>query len=61
MNQLNDDSRSLIRVRYGDGFSVKQIADQLGHSANRVAVRLHRLRLALLECMERGTLQEATE
>lgn len=59
MNQLNDDSRTLIRNRYSDGFSVKQIADQLGYSANRVAVRLHRLRVALMECIERGTLTEA--
>jgi RNA polymerase sigma-70 factor (ECF subfamily) len=61
MNQLSDDARTLIRTRYRDGFSVKQIADQLGHSANRVAVRLHRLRLALMECMQRGTLPEAIE
>lgn len=61
LNQLGDDARSLIRTRYRDGRSVKEIADGLGHSANRVAVRLHRLRLALLECIERGTLQGASE
>lgn len=61
LNQLGEESRSLISVRYRDGASVKQIADQFGHTANRVAVRLHRLRLALMECIERGTLQQANE
>jgi RNA polymerase sigma-70 factor (ECF subfamily) len=56
LQKLSDDGRKLIRMRYRDGISVKQIADGLGHSANRVAVRLHRLRLALLDCIQHGAL-----
>jgi RNA polymerase sigma-70 factor (ECF subfamily) len=59
LNQLDGDARSLIRTRYADGLSVHELAGRLGHTANRVAVRLHRLRLALMRCIERKMLQEA--
>ena len=53
MQELGDDARGLLQQRYRDGQAVQEIAQELGHSANRVAVRLHRLRLALLECIRR--------
>lgn len=53
IQQLPDDGRSLIRRRYGEGWSVKNLADELGQTANRLAVRLHRLRAALMECIQR--------
>ncbi len=52
IQQLPDDGRSLIRRRYGDGWSVKNLADELGQTANRLAVKLHRLRALLMECIQ---------
>lgn len=52
IQQLPDDGRSLIKRRYGDGWSVKNLADELGQTANRLAVRLHRLRAALMACIQ---------
>lgn len=53
MQELGNDGRNLLQKRYRDGQAVQHIAEALGHSANRVAVTLHRLRLALLECIRR--------
>lgn len=53
MNELGNDGRELLTQRYRDGLPVQDIAAHLGHTANRVAVRLHRLRVALLECIRR--------
>ena len=61
MNQLGDDGRELIQQRYREGVSVGQIAQQLGHTANRVAVKLHRLRVALMQCIQRQELNAAAE
>ena len=52
IQQLPDDGRRLIRRRYGDGWSVKNLAHELGQTANRLAVRLHRLRALLMECIQ---------
>jgi DNA-directed RNA polymerase specialized sigma24 family protein len=59
MGEMADDGRHVLQLRYRDGLSVQQIAAGLGHTANRVAVRLHRLRLALMQCIQRRQLQEA--
>lgn len=53
IQQLPDDGRILIKRRYGDGWSVKNLAADLGQTANRLAVRLHRLRATLMECIQR--------
>jgi len=53
IQQLPDAGKQLIRRRYGDGWSVKNLAEDLGQTANRLAVRLHRLRATLLECIQR--------
>lgn len=58
MNELGNDGRELLTQRYRDSLPVQDIAAHLGHTANRVAVRLHRLRVALLECIRR---REAAE
>lgn len=44
--------RNLLQIRYSDGQSVKEIAQQLDKSANAVAKVLHRTRLALMKCIE---------
>lgn len=60
LGELNDDARWLIRRRYRDGLTVKRIAEELGHTANRVAVRLHRLRTMLLQCIQQDETKGAT-
>jgi RNA polymerase sigma-70 factor (ECF subfamily) len=60
MGEMADDGRRVLQLRYRDGLSVQDIAAGLGHTANRVAVRLHRLRLALMQCIQRRQLQEAS-
>ena len=49
---LPEEGRRLIRRRYRDGLPVKRIAEELGHTAGRVAVRLHRLRTVLMQCIQ---------
>ena len=53
IQQLPADRRQLLRRRYGEGWTVKRLAEELGQTANRLAVRLHRLREALLQCIQR--------
>jgi RNA polymerase sigma-70 factor (ECF subfamily) len=51
--KLTPRQRNLLNVRYRDGVSVERIAADLQRSANTVAQTLHRLRLALMECIQR--------
>jgi RNA polymerase sigma-70 factor (ECF subfamily) len=53
IQQLPDDRRRLLRRRYGEGWSVKNLAEELGQTANQLAVRLHRLREVLMQCIQR--------
>lgn len=48
----------LVRQRYMHGVSVKRIAMKASRSANAVAVQLHRVRKALMECVDRRLRQE---
>ena len=59
LQEIGDDARKLLQRRYRDGLTVQHIAEDLGHTPNRVAVRLHRLRVALMECIRRREFQEA--
>jgi len=53
LNELPDEGRNLIEQRYKQGVSVKLIAENIGGTANHVAVRLHRLRMTLLKCIRK--------
>lgn len=52
IEQIAPNHRNLLQIRYSDGQPVKEIARQLGKSANAVAKVLHRTRLALMKCIE---------
>ncbi|NLF09591.1 MAG: sigma-70 family RNA polymerase sigma factor [Pirellulaceae bacterium] len=52
MKLLPAKDRELICRRYDAGVSVKTMAADLNQSPNAVAVKLHRVRQKLLECME---------
>lgn len=49
---LPDSDRELICRRYEASMSVKLMAEELKQTPGAVAVRLHRIRRALLKCME---------
>lgn len=52
IEQIAPNHRNLLRIRYTDGLSVKEMSAQLDKSANAIAKLLHRTRLALLKCIE---------
>jgi RNA polymerase sigma-70 factor (ECF subfamily) len=51
LKKLPEGERELIRRRYDAGATVKTIAAELSQSASAIAVRLHRIRRALLDCV----------
>jgi len=53
LDQAGDQPRALIAKRYAEGMAVQEIARRIGKSANAVSRSLYRIRLALLECVER--------
>lgn len=53
IERLAQGDRQLVQVCYGDGISVRQIADQTGRSPQSVHNSLRRIRLALLHCVNR--------
>ncbi|MFK7790379.1 MAG: sigma-70 family RNA polymerase sigma factor [Phycisphaeraceae bacterium] len=58
VEQIAPNHRNLLRIRYTDGLSVKEIASQLDKSANAIAKVLHRTRLALMKCIEQRVSEE---
>jgi RNA polymerase sigma-70 factor, ECF subfamily len=52
LDKLPESDRDLIAYRYDAGVSVKLMATKLRQSPNAVAVRLYRIRQALLDCVQ---------
>jgi RNA polymerase sigma-70 factor (ECF subfamily) len=53
MEQLPDQSRSLLRLKYQDGLRIEHIASILRSTPGSVRVTLFRVREALAECIDR--------
>ncbi len=53
LNRLPPRQRELIRKRYAPDGTVKQLAAEMGRTAESLAVTLFRIRKALLECIQR--------
>jgi len=53
LEKLPDRHRQLLARRYEDNESVSEIAESEGANPNAIAVLLHRVRLALRQCIER--------
>ena len=53
IEEIAPNHRNLLKIRYTDGLSVKEIALQLDKTANAVAKVLHRTRIALMDCIEK--------
>lgn len=60
LQQLAPEHRRMITARYADGGSVQKIAQELGRPAGSVRVALHRIRGALLACMQRQLAAEGS-
>jgi RNA polymerase sigma-70 factor (ECF subfamily) len=54
---LDDESREVLLLRYVEGFSPKEIADQLREPPNTVSVRIHRALKKVQELMHEGKSQ----
>lgn len=52
IEQIAPNHRNLLRVRYTDGQSVKEMSANLNKTANAIAKVLHRTRIALMKCIE---------
>ena len=55
IEEITPNHRNLLKIRYTDGLSVKEIATRVDKTANAVAKVLHRTRLALMDCIEKKT------
>ena len=51
IEQLDDDAREVLLLRFVEGFSPKEIAQQLKESPNTVSVRIHRALKKVQELM----------
>jgi RNA polymerase sigma-70 factor (ECF subfamily) len=54
LDKLSEQERSLILRRYTPGMSVKDLATEVGRSANSLSHTLGRIRRCLLECVKRS-------
>jgi RNA polymerase sigma-70 factor, ECF subfamily len=59
LKQLPVTQQKLISGRYGEGLTVAAIAKSRGQAAGAVATYLHRIRRALLDCIQRRLGSEA--
>jgi RNA polymerase sigma-70 factor (ECF subfamily) len=53
IDQLDPHTRSLLNLRYEEDLSCSQVAQRMAGTVSAVKVALHRMRLALLRCVER--------
>lgn len=58
LSQLSDLQRGVIKLRYTECVSLKEIAKRIGRTANSVGVLLHRTREILAQCLRQAALQE---
>jgi RNA polymerase sigma-70 factor (ECF subfamily) len=61
LGKLSENDRLLIQRRYQPGSSVRQLAAEVGRTANSLSKSLGRIRRALVECVDRTLTREARE
>ena len=54
LSKLGEEQRLLLKLKYTEGASLKEMASQLGRSVASAGVMLHRIRAALALCMKRN-------
>lgn len=57
--RLPKEHRQLVQMRYYEDLEIEQVADKLRRTAGAVYRALSRVRLSLMECMERQVAREA--
>ena len=55
---LAESGRDLLAQRYDENLSIQQISSALDKTANTVRLKLHRLRIELMNCVERRVKKE---
>jgi DNA-directed RNA polymerase specialized sigma24 family protein len=55
---LAESGRDLLAQRYDENLSIQQISSALDKTANTVRLKLHRLRIKLMNCVERRVKKE---
>ena len=58
VDELSDRSRELLASCYCDGARIKEVASNMGRTATAVYQSLHRIRLALRNCIEERLIEE---
>lgn len=58
MNKLSERDRQLVTRRYQPGATTRSVADAVGRSVQGTRKALHRIRMALLGCIERTMAME---
>ncbi len=53
LEQLGEDQRRLLQLRFDQGWAVKRIAEDWGRQANAISMMLYRLKADLMACAER--------
>ena len=59
LQALPHNHQNIIKKRYFQGLSVKDLSTEIGKTANSIAVILFRSRLALMECIQKKTIKKA--
>ncbi|MBN1395173.1 MAG: sigma-70 family RNA polymerase sigma factor [Pirellulales bacterium] len=55
MEKLTQPDRELLEMQYADDLRPRQIAERVGRSPGAIAVAMHRIRMALLRCIDENT------
>jgi RNA polymerase sigma-70 factor, ECF subfamily len=55
MERLSESDRDLLHMQYADDLRPREIGRQLGRSAGAIAQAMHRIRMALLKCIDEAT------
>ncbi len=59
LHALPHNHQNIIKKRYFQGLSVKDLSGEIGKTANAIAVILFRSRVALMECIQKKTVKKA--
>ena len=58
IDELSEQSRDLLARCYSDGVRIKEVAASMGRTASAVYKSLHRIRIALRDCVDRRLVEE---
>ena len=61
VGKLRDDERELLKLKYAEAKSGREIADTTGRSTDAVYQMLHRIRESLIECIRRVLAREGSK